>query len=52
MRAALPADGVAILSGILREERERMIDAITGHGFVVSREDVEDAWWTVTVRPA
>jgi ribosomal protein L11 methyltransferase len=52
MRAALPADGVAILSGILREERERMIDAITGHGLVVSREDVEDAWWTVTVRPA
>jgi ribosomal protein L11 methyltransferase len=52
MRGALPHDGVAILSGILRDERERMIDAVSAHGFVVSREDVEDAWWTVTVRPA
>jgi ribosomal protein L11 methyltransferase len=52
MRAAMPDDGVAILSGILVEERERMLDALGGYGFAVAREDREEAWWSATVRPA
>ncbi len=48
--AALPADGVAVLSGILRDERERMIDALAPFGLRVSEEDVEDAWWSAVVR--
>jgi ribosomal protein L11 methyltransferase len=52
MSAALPADGVALLAGILREEREKMIDALAQYGLRVSNEDVEDAWWSATVRRA
>jgi len=52
MRAALPHDGVAIVSGILREEREGMIDAMAAYQLRVDREDVEDAWWSAVVRPA
>ena len=50
--AALPTDGVALLAGILREEREKMIDALSQYGLRVSNEDVEDAWWSATVRRA
>ena len=52
IHAALPADGVAILSGILTEERERMLDAVRGYGMHVTREDVEEAWWSAVVRRA
>jgi len=52
MRAALPADGAAILSGILVEERERMMEATAVYGLRVDAEDVEGAWWTAVVRPA
>jgi ribosomal protein L11 methyltransferase len=52
IRDALPADGVAILSGILGEERERMVDACAAYRLRVTREDTEDAWWSAVVRPA
>ncbi len=46
---ALADDGVAILSGILGEERERMLEAIAAQGFVADAEDREDAWWSVRI---
>lgn len=52
MRDAMPADGLAILSGILVEERERMTAAVEGYGLRVAREDAEDAWWSAVVRRA
>jgi ribosomal protein L11 methyltransferase len=40
-------DGVIILSGILVEERPRMIEALTAAGWRVDAEDAEDQWWSV-----
>jgi ribosomal protein L11 methyltransferase len=41
--------GEAILSGILFEEREAMVDLVTRHGWRVVAEDREDAWWSVHI---
>ena len=49
MRSALTADGVAILAGILVDERAAMLEALEADGWTVRDEDVEDAWWSVTV---
>ena len=46
MRDSLAADGHAILSGILREERAIMLDAIDARGWRILREDTEDEWWS------
>jgi len=51
MRAALTPDGQAILSGILVEERDAMIDAAERSGWSIQREDTEDAWWSVQIAP-
>ena len=45
--AALVADGQAILSGILLEERERMLAVLDADGWRVQAEDAEDVWWSV-----
>lgn len=47
---ALSADGVAIFSGILGEERERMLAAFAAHGLHVVAEEAEDAWWSATAQ--
>lgn len=47
MGMTLADDGVIILSGILREERERMLEALTGAGWRVDAEDAEEQWWSV-----
>ena len=47
MAAALGPGGRAILSGILTEERERMLEALQVAGWRVEGEDVEDPWWSV-----
>jgi len=47
---ALTPDGVAILSGILLDERPRMLDALATAGWVVEQEDQEEQWWSVRVR--
>ena len=44
---ALVADGQAILSGILLEERERMLVVLHADGWRVQAEDAEDVWWSV-----
>lgn len=48
--AALTRDGVAILSGILVEERPRMLEAFSAGGWQVEAEDQEEQWWSVRVR--
>jgi ribosomal protein L11 methyltransferase len=49
LAASLTADGEAILSGILLEERTRMLDALGDSGWRVLAEDAEDQWWSVRV---
>jgi ribosomal protein L11 methyltransferase len=49
IRDALTADGQAILSGILIEEREAMLAAVRRCGLSVQREDTEDVWWSVQI---
>jgi ribosomal protein L11 methyltransferase len=44
---ALADDGAIILSGILRDEREGMLTALTAGGWRVAAEDAEDQWWSV-----
>lgn len=45
----LAQGGTVILSGILREERERMFEVLARGGWTVLSEDAEDAWWSVAV---
>lgn len=49
---ALPPRGVAVLAGILVEERGAMLEAIEADGWNVRAEDTEEEWWSVAlVRP-
>ena len=50
--AALTTDGVAILSGILREERETMIAEFARAGWRLLQEDGEDIWWSASIARA
>lgn len=51
IRSSLEADGVAVFSGILRDERDEFVSALAHEGWRVEREDSEDAWWTAVARP-
>jgi ribosomal protein L11 methyltransferase len=44
--------GTAILSGILREERETMLEVLAAHGWRVLEEDAEEIWWSVSIARA
>lgn len=46
----LSDDGEAILSGILREERDGLVNILRDHGWNVVAEDAEDIWWSAIVR--
>jgi ribosomal protein L11 methyltransferase len=46
---SLTDDGVAILSGILDEERVRMLRVFAAGGWRVLSEDAEGAWWSVAI---
>jgi len=46
----LTANGEAVLSGILREEREHMLTVLERGGWQVTAEDAEDIWWSVAIR--
>jgi ribosomal protein L11 methyltransferase len=50
--AALSNGGQAILSGILVAERDEMIAALTASGWIIEREDAEDAWWSAVITRA
>ncbi len=49
---SLTADGVAILSGILDEEREKMLAVFAAGGWRVMNEDAEGQWWSVAIERA
>ncbi|MFL5618402.1 MAG: 50S ribosomal protein L11 methyltransferase [Gemmatimonadaceae bacterium] len=49
IRTALTADGEAILSGILLEERATMVEALARAGWRIVAEDIEGAWWTARI---
>ena len=51
MRAALAPGGRAILSGMLLNEREAMIRALSAGGWRFEAEDSEGDWWSATVTP-
>lgn len=46
---SLAPRGVVILSGILVEERQRMLDVLGSEGWRVEAEDEEELWWSVRV---
>lgn len=46
---SLADDGVVILSGILQDERPRMLEVLASGGWRVEAEDAEDEWWSVRV---
>jgi ribosomal protein L11 methyltransferase len=48
IHAALTADGQAILSGILVDEREHMLDVLA-HDWRVEEEAREGQWWSVAI---
>lgn len=47
--AGLTPDGQVILSGILLEERPKMLEALAANGWTVEAEDAEEIWWSVRV---
>ena len=47
MRDALTPDGEAVLSGILLEEREMMLEKLAEAGWRVEHEESEGEWWSV-----
>jgi ribosomal protein L11 methyltransferase len=47
--SSLAPGGCAILSGILVEEREAMLEALRTAGWRVEEEDREEQWWSVRV---
>ena len=49
MHAALRPGGRAVFAGILLDERESMLEALTADGWQLEREDGEDVWWSMTV---
>jgi ribosomal protein L11 methyltransferase len=46
---SLAGDGVAILSGILEEERERMVWMLSLKGWRIVAEDREEMWWSAVI---
>jgi len=51
MRAALTADGQAILSGMLATEREELRRELARRRWKMGAELVEGDWWSCVVSP-
>lgn len=49
---ALSDGGAAILSGILADERDHMLQVLHSTGWRVTGEDREDIWWSVAIARA
>ena len=47
--ACLTDDGEAILSGILLEEREMMLNELDDRGWNVLAQDAEGLWWSARI---
>lgn len=52
IRESLTGDGVAILSGILVEERDAMTESLRAAGWTVLESDEEGQWWSATIAVA
>jgi ribosomal protein L11 methyltransferase len=50
-KRSVPANGHAILSGILAAEGEMMLKAFDESGWSIEREHSEDDWWSVLIAP-
>lgn len=49
---SLTPDGVAILSGMLVDERAHMIEILTRTGWTIGAEDREELWWSTVITRA
>jgi ribosomal protein L11 methyltransferase len=49
IRDSLMLSGHAILSGILADEREMMLDVLEESGWKMISEDTEEGWWSVLI---
>lgn len=49
IRDSLAAEGRAILSGILTEERHSMLEEIAREGWKVESEHIEEGWWSALI---
>ncbi len=49
MHAALRPGGVAVLAGILAEERDSMLEALGADAWRVGAEDTEETWWSLVI---
>jgi ribosomal protein L11 methyltransferase len=49
MANAIAPTGRAVLSGILTEEREMLLETLVAEDWVVTDEDIEDIWWSATI---
>ncbi|MEQ1693692.1 MAG: 50S ribosomal protein L11 methyltransferase, partial [Gemmatimonas sp.] len=49
---SLTADGAAIVSGILLEERSMMVSALASSGWRIVAEDAEGIWWSASIARA
>lgn len=52
MRRGMSDDGVAIVSGVLRTERDALLDALQQGGWRCLGEDEEGEWWSGIITPA
>jgi ribosomal protein L11 methyltransferase len=50
-REALKPEGHLLLSGILRDEADDMIEASRAAGFLIKAEDREEEWWSGLLHP-
>ncbi|MEP7347980.1 MAG: 50S ribosomal protein L11 methyltransferase [Gemmatimonadaceae bacterium] len=46
---ALPSGGVAILAGILIDERDAMLEVAKADGWRILEEDEEEGWWSFAI---
>ena len=49
IEAALTPDGEAVLSGIMLEEREMMLNELDDRGWNVLAQDAEGLWWSARI---
>ncbi len=50
--ASITPDGGVIISGILLEEREQMLEYLHTTGWTVLNDDAEDIWWSASIARA
>lgn len=51
MRRAIPADGAAVLSGVLRIERDALLETLREQGWRCVDDEPEGEWWSGIVAP-